>query len=317
MASVITTLLDALREGILLKQAEARANAMVPEARATATELVSAGSGRYEAALSLGAGHEVSTALLLREAVSLLLLAYSAQRNGPSTSRDDVWAALEDSAEIFDTTSRQAIEAALRAEGGLADDRTPLADLDARNTRLFSAGRALLSRIELRTPKEIRRVRRIRIAVSLSCAILCVVFLALALNKGANLARGRTVSASSIDPQSPSMAQLVDGDAHGAFGAKTSGDASPWLMVDLGTSHAIDRIVVYNRGDGREDDCLPLIAEISLDAQDWHLVDRRTTRFTQDAPWEMRAGGSRARYVRLRVDHFGYLALSEIEVFGR
>jgi hypothetical protein len=199
----------------------------------------------------------------------------------------------------------------------LADDHAPIADVEARNTQLFAAARALLGDIELRTPQAIRRSRATRLVSAILLALVGVGLLVVTLRTGSNLARGRSVSASSIDPQSPPLSQLVDGDARGAFGAKTSGDPTPWLMVDLGRSHAIERVVVFNRGDGREDDCLPLVAEISLDAQDWQLIERRTTHFTQDSPWEMRAGGARARYVRLRVDHFGYLALSKIAVYGK
>jgi hypothetical protein len=131
-----------------------------------------------------------------------------------------------------------------------------------------------------------------------------------------NVALRHPVTASGLDPRSPDPAALVDGEPFGAFGVRTALDRSPWVMVDLGSVYAIDEVVVYHRGDGNVDDGLPLVVEASLDAQAFSALGRRAERFTQDEPFRLDAHRARGRYVRVRLDRPGYLALTEIEVHG-
>jgi hypothetical protein len=131
-----------------------------------------------------------------------------------------------------------------------------------------------------------------------------------------NVALRRPVTTSGLDPQSPDPAAVVDGEPFGAFGVRTALDRSPWVMVDLGGSHALSDVVVYHRGDGNADDGLPLVVESSIDAQSFTTIGRSTERFSQDAPLRLAARGIRGRYVRVRLDRPGFLALTEIEVHG-
>ncbi|MDP9001383.1 MAG: hypothetical protein M3O46_14875, partial [Myxococcota bacterium] len=64
-------------------------------------------------------------------------------------------------------------------------------------------------------------------------------------------------------------------------------------------------------------DCLPLVVELSTDGKTYAELARRDDHFDSDPPWIVEAGGRRARYVRVRVARKSYLALSEVEVFGR
>ena len=81
--------------------------------------------------------------------------------------------------------------------------------------------------------------------------------------------------------------------------------------------YRIDRVAVYNRVDGWFDDCLPLVVEFSTDGAKYSEVARRDQHFAADPPWSVDGKRELARYVRVRLARRGYLALSEVEVFGR
>ena len=72
-----------------------------------------------------------------------------------------------------------------------------------------------------------------------------------------------------------------------------------------------------NRVDGWFDDCLPLVVELSRDGVKWEEIGQREDHFGTDPPWIVNAGGRMATQVRLRVARKSYLALSEVEVFGK
>src|SRR5262249_41820569 len=110
---------------------------------------------------------------------------------------------------------------------------------------------------------------------------------------------------------------LVDGSIDDSYGVHTDHDNPPWVMVDLGSSHRIDRIKVYNRGDGWFDETLPLILEFSEDGQNFSEIDRRTTSFGQYSTWNSRLDGRSTRYVRLKSKNGGIIVLNELEVYGK
>jgi hypothetical protein len=115
----------------------------------------------------------------------------------------------------------------------------------------------------------------------------------------------------------PDGHELVDGETISSFGVHTNTEDSPRVTIDLQSIYRIFSIKVYNRGDGWFDDCLPLVVELSADGQNYFPVGRRDVHFDQSPPWVIDAQKHQARYVRLRVDRRSYLALSEVEVFGK
>jgi hypothetical protein len=94
-------------------------------------------------------------------------------------------------------------------------------------------------------------------------------------------------------------------------------EESPNVVIDLLDTYRIQRVKVHNRLDGWYDDCLPLVVELSTDGKTYADLARRDDHFDSDPPWIVEAGGQPARYVRVRVARKSYLALSEVEVFGR
>ena len=73
---------------------------------------------------------------------------------------------------------------------------------------------------------------------------------------------------------------------------------------------------VQGRGDGWYDQSIPLLLEVSDDDKAYREVARRTIPFSEDAPWNVALDGVKARFVRLRADHDGYLVLGEVSVYG-
>jgi hypothetical protein len=70
---------------------------------------------------------------------------------------------------------------------------------------------------------------------------------------GTNIARGKTVTASSVYPYAPTAAapRLVDGNQKNV--AATDDGEVEWFKIDLGESSFVDEVVIYNRSD----DCDP------------------------------------------------------------
>jgi hypothetical protein len=141
-----------------------------------------------------------------------------------------------------------------------------------------------------------------------------------------DLALHKTVTQSSTWPGAPPPSVLVDGNTTGAHGPGTPGadylhtnkETSPWALIDLGQVRTVREVVVYNRNDTNFDDALPIDVELSADGLKFTPVARRTEHFGTslfDPPWRARFDAQHARYVRLR--GHDYLALSEVEVFGR
>jgi hypothetical protein len=132
-----------------------------------------------------------------------------------------------------------------------------------------------------------------------------------------NVALNKPVTPSSYKHNPPDGHELVDGNVVSSFGIHTNTEDSPHVTIDLLATYTITTVKVYNRGDGWFDDCLPLVVELSADGQNYFPIGRREVHFDQVPPWVVDAQNHRARYVRLRVDRKSYLALSEVEVFGK
>ena len=115
----------------------------------------------------------------------------------------------------------------------------------------------------------------------------------------------------------PDGHELVDGDIGTSFGVLTNVEDSPSVVIDLQDRYWIDSVKVHNRVDGWFDDCLPLVVELSQDGVHWDAIGRRDQHFDANPPWVVDGGGRPAHFVRVRVDRKSYLALSEVEVYGK
>ncbi len=281
-----------LAELLLLREAEARARAVEDSAREEASEHVAAARLRLRAARRLG--HPIPAIVLLREArdhaARAVELLRPASPEGPSASPpSDVAVSLE-------------------------LDRQPLAELEALRDELDLAVTSELGGTETRSVFALRVQRWARVGGLALALILGVTHFARARVGVRNLALGKPVTATSLKMNPPSPAELVDGRTRGTIGIHTNDEAAPQITIDLESEHTIDRVVVWNRGDGWFDDSLPLLVDTSRDGVTWDPLARRTEHFDR---WESDAGGRTARFVRVHRTEPGYIALNEVEVFGR
>jgi hypothetical protein len=133
-----------------------------------------------------------------------------------------------------------------------------------------------------------------------------------------NIALRKPVTVSSVHPAATSPpAGLTDGVTSGSYGVHTNREDAPWVQVDLGEVYRINKVKIYNRGDGWFDDGLPMTLQFSENGTDFAEVDKRTTNFGQLIPWTFDAQKKTARFLRVTGAKGTYVSLSELEVFGR
>jgi YVTN family beta-propeller protein len=145
-----------------------------------------------------------------------------------------------------------------------------------------------------------------------------------------NLARGRVATQSSTYDASSGAAKAIDGSVDGAFAssslAHTTVEANPWWEVDLGASHALAAVRLWNRTDC----CADRLSNFYLLASDTPMQGRTLASLLADAAvWRSQysgtaarvttiaGGGARGRYVRVQLAGTNALQLAEVEVHGR
>jgi hypothetical protein len=92
---------------------------------------------------------------------------------------------------------------------------------------------------------------------------------------------------------------------------QTEEEKNPWLQIDLGRAQTFNRVEVTNRDDCCPDRAVPLILEVSPNAETWKEVVRTTNTFSQ---WEANFAAQSARYVRLRVPRRTILHLNQVSL---
>jgi hypothetical protein len=172
--------------------------------------------------------------------------------------------------------------------------------------------------IEPRSVAEIRRSRWLRLVVLGVAALAFLVWGGVRVFSPTNIALHKRVTVSSTHPNSTAPdGGLTDGDTGGAYGVHTAAEDNPWVRVDLGDVYQLKKVKIYNRGDGWYDDSLPLALELSENGVDFTPVDRRTTSFSQWSPWVYAADGKKARYIQVHGTKGKFVALGELEAFGK
>jgi hypothetical protein len=331
-----SSLLGSVREFFTLRHAESTVRAYTPAQRSLVAEHADAALHRLVAGRRVA--QAVSAAELLRESVARYLDAAALAR----ASDADATAALahfdraaalpplppdpaRPRADPTDDARVRAALSALAASDPLYFDRLSPEDAERARWALDRAATMLRGAVESRSLPHLRGARWGRVAG----ALLVLAYVAWTAVRifvlPRNIALDKPVRASSVDrggtpggARAPDPKELVDGDLGTSYGVKTAVEDSPNVVIDLLDKYWIQTVAVHNRIDGwAPDDCLPLVLEVSVDGTQWTEVARRTEHFEAKPGWIVNASGRGARYVRLRVDHRGYLALSEVEVYGR
>jgi hypothetical protein len=314
----------AWREALLLEDAERTAAGYADGARDRMRALVRAGADRALVADQAFDGHPAAALALYREAA----LFYMAARVAVSGELLDEPLVAERVVARFQALPARhpppcgpielegfyasVCEGGLRAE---ADDVQTLRKAE----RARAVVRWLATLLEPRGVDELKFVRRVRLGAVAVLALALVARTIASLGGEDNIALHKPVTMSGVHPASSAApGGLTDGVTTGApYGAHTTVSDSPWVEVDLQAVYALDRVAIYNRGDGFYEDDLPLTLQLSEDGRRFVDVETRTKLFTQIAPWVAKLHGAPARYVRVRGVRGKYVALSELEAFGR
>jgi len=300
----VTPVLAALKESLLLADAEKCASAYTVEQAAEIERLTETARSHMAVARDLGAPRDDGTRVaLLREAV---LCWKRARRTATgddaleimSEDRSIVERALAVSDEtLFETWSRDDLEAA--AEGL------------ARTARI--ASRSFVWR-------SVTMIRTMRAARYLGLGLI-IVFVAWrgtrAILMPPNVALGRPVTSSGLATGSAPVETLVDGVDEARVPVVANWAAGAWIAVDLGANYNLKTVRVVDRQDRSFDDGLPFWLEFSSDGEHFTPVIKQRDHFrtwTFDVPREV-SGWVRA--VRLRCVSTCAIGLTEIEVRGR
>jgi hypothetical protein len=209
------------------------------------------------------------------------------------------------------------VRAALSSSDPLYFDHLSAEDAERARWALDRAASLVRRRVEARTLGNVRGTRWGRLAAILLVIGYATFAITRAFVMPKNIALGKPVHPSSRKHNPPDGHELVDGEIGSSFGIHTNTEDNPNVVIDLQARYWIDSVRVYNRVDGWYDDSLPLVVELSQDGTTWDEIGRRTEHFDASPPWVVAGRGKPAQFVRVRVARKSYLALSEVEVFGK
>ena len=312
-----------LREFFLLERAESTVSTYAPAQFTQVREHVEAAARRLEAARRVAQAAPASE--LLKIAVIHLLLARASAREErcAEPSREELLRSLPEFVTAGAGEARRAEDlerarAALSSSDPLYLDRLPIQEVESTRAGLERLAGFLRHRLEARSLVYLRAARWGRLA---ACCLLAMYVSYRAVTAAVapwNIARNKPVTVSTYRINPPDGHELVDGSFPLSYGVQTDREPSPHVDIDLQAVYRIQSIKVYNRGDGWQDEGLPIAVELSIDGNYYYLAGRRETHFDREPPWVVRVGKLPARYVRIRGERAGsYLALSQVEVFGK
>lgn len=305
--TAVRAFLVGLREVFWLENAEERARALGTAERERRQRFSAAARARR--AVARKSSSAPVAVVLLRDALELALRA-------PHADGDfDLVTALERAR--LDTRMPNATSRVLELlvlDSPLAVDDLSFAEAESLREAFDDCVAAALG--EARAPS-VFSVRALRIGRALG-AVLLVAWVVSSYVRTHflvhNVALGKLVTSSPLRGESPTPDHLVDGRTRGTYGLATTEVEHPFVDIDLEQTYVLDHVVVYNRGDGWFDDSLPLVLSVSDNGVRFEEIARRDDHFVT---WRVDLGQRRERVVRLSMPHHGYIALNEVEVYGR
>jgi hypothetical protein len=313
---------SAYQDGLLQRRALDRVRAYASEQQVDIQRLHRAGKARWRAARDLSDGGQHVAALFLYQQAATLFV-WAARRAQPGSepreleSVSEAFAALDELGLELPAGS-EPVRDLLRQTQPLAFEQIPTGDLATVCASADQLVSFLGRTVEPRSVRAVKIRRALHLGAIVLGFLLAITALVVWLTRPKNIARGKPVSSSGLNPDSTAPDDgLVDGDTRGSYGIHTSKGPNPWVAIDLGKTHSIGRIEIFNRGDGWLDDGLPMVLEVSEDGSTYTEIAVRKKRFTHTAPWVERLGGKPARWVRVRGRTGSYVALSEIEVYEK
>jgi len=313
-----------VREFFLLEQAERQSSKFTASQRKSVRAHYDAAKRRLFAAKTLCEPSDAPSGLLLyREAwfclTRAILLSDDEHVDVVQLSPDIALAKLARALEGRNLTVPPDVEYAkglLIAADPLAFDRLS-AEEAARNVDAIDAATLwLFGLVEARSPRQLKRTRVTRQA--LTAVFACALALSMAMRVFApkDLALHKPVQATPAGYETTANG-AVDGEKNGRFGFHSEETDSPFLRIDLEKVFSVKTIKVFGRGDCCFDQSIPLALEVSTDGVSFRKIAERTVPFSEADPWVVDAGALVTRFVRLRVERRAYLVLGEVEVYGK
>lgn len=275
-----------------------------------------------------GAGEDNAAVLLLERAEVLFLLRSHLSRcnlapTGMSLSEKD-WASARQEPAIAEVWAELSVRQQSALQAGLGPQaELALVNLDVKQRRyLASALRTLALALSEPLEREASLVGRVLIVRWARIGAAALVLLAIAwFITGAiekrlakpNIALGRPITTSSNYSADAPLDHplLVDGNRTN-LGFVTKDAPNQWVMIDLGSTKNISKVVVYNRVDCCQDRAIPLRLEVSDDGINFKKVVDRTDEFEV---WTAKGLDAKGRYVRLRHLGANFLHFAEVEVY--
>jgi hypothetical protein len=313
--------LSPIREFFTLRGAERTIRAYAPAQHARVHDHAEAADRRLWSGRRVT--HAVAAAILLRGAVTHYLYAAACARDsGADLDSLDLAGAIpslppDPARPRAEPTDDARVRAALSSRDSLYFDGLSAEDAERTRWALDRAATLVRRGVEARSLTNVRGARWGRLAALL----LLVGYATFAITRATivpkDIALGKPVHPSSRKHNPPDGHELVDGEIGTSFGIHTNTEDSPNVVIDLQARYWIDSVKVYNRVDGWYDDSLPLVVELSQDGTQWDEIGRREEHFDANPPWVVNGRGKPAQFVRVRVARKSYLALSEVEVYGK
>jgi hypothetical protein len=321
----LTSLQEGFRELVLLEKAQQR-SASLSDAQLTAMRAYhDAAVSRLTVARDIRGTAQAPVALeLYREGALLYTLAYLASKEpNADVSALSPEATVRKLDETLDTDALRPpselarVKPLLLAADPLAFDRLPSDQAEQSAQDLEIATRWLSRLFDVRSPRELKMARVLRLGVAGASALAVIVFLLVWIFSPKDLAKNRPATSNASTMWGSTIAAAVDGSTSGPYGFHSSLEDSPWLAVDLGRRYAIDRVRVVGRSDGVYDQSVPLALEVSDDGGTYKQVAERTEPFSAFDPWVVKPTGVTAQFVRVRTLRRSYLVIGELEVYGK
>jgi hypothetical protein len=316
VGSAIGVAREVLREFFFLEQAERTSAASTVSQLDSVRAYEEAARRRLSAARALRDPTEHRVALSLYRSAALLQIAALLASRDPTLQVEQLTpeGLLERLGGAVEGATREveSLRSVLTASDPFGVERLPT---EATLRAVASATARLSTLIELRSPTHLCWISRIRLAGAALAVLLMTVWFARWVLLPPNVALHKPARASSTNINTQ-PAGVVDGETNGQFGYHSQQEDQPWVSIDLERPYNLKMVNVVGRGDGWYDQSIPLVLEVSDDGKAYRPVARRTIPFSEDAPWTIDLDGVKAQFVRLRADHYGYLVLGEVAVYG-
>jgi len=307
---------QALDPWLMLRSAEAAAEAMPAGRRATVMGLRADGDRRFDAALG---ERGVPALILARTCVPYYLEAAVTARGSEASPEHanvaQLWGSYDEivRAGLLPEVPVRLAPARRRAIEERAAEAEVAVHGEACIDEALELASFLAGAIEMRTPRAVRLERTLRKAVVVTVALFALGEGVMLLPKSASLALHASVVSSSRRPDSGPPQDLTNGKIEAGTAFATKDEADPWVTIDLGPPARVSEVTLVNSEDHLADS-LPLRVETSSDGTTWDAAGEQTKPFSPAEPGVLTFTARSARFVRIHGHHGGAIYLNEVEV---